>query len=258
MCSPLAWPSQLYGGGGEGQGLSQGSGWGILSPPPFSPGVWLTLLARGSCVAIHAEALPTDRVAVGPTPTGTGQGTAGPEKAHSAVCRREGRRDRPECQGTPGLQVVQEQKPQASVSLPCELSHRKAPATGILPRITAPCSCPAPGLANGGLRVRNVAPGSCVQPQRTATPEPHPCWQLRKVSFPPNGGLFLGPRPPPQGLCGWPEDGHSPDNTSRSSMLGPLQAAAPLQGDETGTAGHRAQTGAWHRWGSTNAIDIFH
>lgn len=43
------------------------------------------MLARGPCVAIHAEALPTDRVAVGPTPTGTGQGTAGPEKAHSAV-----------------------------------------------------------------------------------------------------------------------------------------------------------------------------
>lgn len=41
--------------------------------------------AHGPCVAIHAVALPADGVAVGPTPTGTAQGTARPEKAHSAV-----------------------------------------------------------------------------------------------------------------------------------------------------------------------------
>lgn len=50
------------------------------------PAARLTLPARGPCVAIHTQALPTDGVAVGPTPAGAAQGTAWPEEAPSAAC----------------------------------------------------------------------------------------------------------------------------------------------------------------------------
>lgn len=43
------------------------------------------MLAGGAHVAIHAAALPTDRVTGSATPTATAQGTARPEEARSAV-----------------------------------------------------------------------------------------------------------------------------------------------------------------------------
>lgn len=42
-------------------------------------------LASGSSVAVHTVALPTDWVAVSPTPTITAQGTAWPKAAPSAI-----------------------------------------------------------------------------------------------------------------------------------------------------------------------------
>lgn len=101
-------------------------------PPPPPPRARLTLPARGPCVAVHAEALPTDRVTVSPAPAGAVQDTAWPEEAPPAACGwgGGGGRDRPECHsgppgaGTTGLRTPpgSRRRPQALV-LPCMNPH---------------------------------------------------------------------------------------------------------------------------------------
>lgn len=114
----------------------------------------LTLAACGPGVAVHAVTPAADRVAAGPTPAVTAQGTARPEEAGSAVCR--GRRSaepgatcRP---ARPPSGWGPEGKPSA-VSWPRGLSRGKAPGISTCPdpqRQVLPC----PGLAGGAWRSR--------------------------------------------------------------------------------------------------------
>lgn len=86
----LGWPGPARSVCGEaGQGLRAGG----AGPP----GAWLTLLARGPRVAVHAVALPGDGVTVGTPRAATAQGTAGPEEAPRAACGGGSRRKRPGC-----------------------------------------------------------------------------------------------------------------------------------------------------------------
>lgn len=136
---PRAWPSQLCVCGEEGQGHGRGWGWG-RGPP----GAWLTLLARGPRVAVHAVALPGDGVTVSTHRTATAQGTARPEEALHAACRagaagkarvsspsapaRGPRPPSPPHMGSCGSKTLKPQFP-----WPCELSQEQVSGPGTCP-----------------------------------------------------------------------------------------------------------------------------
>lgn len=94
---PLGHPGTSLGWPGPARSVCGEEGQGLRAGGAGPPGAWLTLLARGPRVAVHAVALPGDGVTVGTPRAATAQGTAGPEEAPRAACGGGSRRERPGC-----------------------------------------------------------------------------------------------------------------------------------------------------------------